>query len=66
MKHLSSESPDSCGPSDSSEQSTLDLRALDARLQAIRDRMGDVPPLPEDEFEAMFRNRIRAGKRWKD
>jgi hypothetical protein len=42
------------------------LSAIDARLQAIRDRMGDVPPLPEDQFETMFRNRMRLGKGSKD
>ena len=66
MKNLSSESPDSCDPSDSSEPRMFELRALEARLQVIRDRMGDVPLLPEDEFEAIFRNRITAGKGWKD
>lgn len=43
-------------PSTASDQL---LKKLDERLEAIRKKQGEVPRLPEDQFEAMFRNQLR-------
>jgi len=38
------------------------LKSVDERLQRIRDRMGDVPEISEEQFETTLRNAMRAGR----
>lgn len=44
---------------DPSTASAQLLKDLDKRLEAIRKKQGPVPQIPEEQFEAMFRNQLR-------